>query len=273
MPELKKKHHYVWKHYLKAWSFNGQVNCIRNGKEFPVSLEGIANKRFFYESIPLGENELKFILELIRGVIPNGKRNIGYILELYTYISKSDNEYDRKCGIEDLHSIIESKFIPILDKLLNNDLSFFNNNSEKDWFAVFIGNQYTRTNKMKSNLLNLDLEKYKINPKIIAPIMSLITAEVVANWIFYESNLTILINESEEKFITSDQPIINIKSDNVVNEKISEFELFYPISPNRAIYLSKEKLTKKEVKTAEVKHFNSMIKKHSKDQLFYLKTS
>jgi hypothetical protein len=268
MKQLKKKHHYIWEHYLKPWTKNGQIHCIRNNKKFLTSTENIGQKRFFYKAIPLGENEEKFIHTLINQIIPDGQKQLNIIFNLYQSLSTSKNEYDRKCGIEDIHSVFESNFIKILDKLYQEDLSFFNNSVEKDQFSLFLGLQYTRTLKMKENIERLNLEKYNLNSEKLSVIMSLINGEIIAKWIYYKSKIQFLINNNEEKFITSDQPIINVKNKNVYQGKIKGFELYYPISPKYAIYLSENLSGKIKVDNDTVKKYNNMIKNNHNEQLY-----
>ncbi len=48
--QVKKKHHYVWKEYLKAWSENNQVPALikKSGKIIKANPEGLAQQRYFY---------------------------------------------------------------------------------------------------------------------------------------------------------------------------------------------------------------------------------
>ena len=50
MSTKKKKHHYVWQHYLTAWARDGeQVWCLRKGGEpFRSHTLNIGQQRYFY---------------------------------------------------------------------------------------------------------------------------------------------------------------------------------------------------------------------------------
>jgi len=47
--EIKKRQHYVARYYLKPWSDNEQIYCIRNQKVFKSNLMNIAQEKYFYE--------------------------------------------------------------------------------------------------------------------------------------------------------------------------------------------------------------------------------
>jgi len=52
--QLKKQHHYVWKEYLKPWTSENKIFCQRDNKLFSTSLNNIAQQRFFYKTLKLG---------------------------------------------------------------------------------------------------------------------------------------------------------------------------------------------------------------------------
>jgi len=61
----KRKHHYVWEHYLKAWETGGKVWCARGEKIFPSSTENIAHSRDFYRLKELSDSDVDLVKRLI----------------------------------------------------------------------------------------------------------------------------------------------------------------------------------------------------------------
>jgi len=57
----KRKHHYVWKYYLKPWVSDDQVVCLRDHKVFKTSLENVANSRDFYRLKEMSEADIYFL--------------------------------------------------------------------------------------------------------------------------------------------------------------------------------------------------------------------
>ena len=72
----KKRQHYVWQHYLKAWMINGQVFCLRNHKNiFQAKTTMLAVQNYFYKINELTEQDLRTINLLIEPM-PNGTKKI-----------------------------------------------------------------------------------------------------------------------------------------------------------------------------------------------------
>jgi hypothetical protein len=266
---IKKKHHYVWKHYLKPWTVNEQICCLRQGKRFSSSLENIAQKRFFYKSIPLNEIELKFIGSFLNQAHPTAKKTLLGLLDVYLK-SAYTNEYTQKSGLEDFYSIVEGNFIPILDKIYKNDFSFLDDLKERNDFSFFIGIQYMRTHKMRDNFNNLSLINVPkdLNKDNLGKIFSLFFADIIGNWFFQVGRLNLLHNESDFDFITGDQPIFNKKGHIKVNGNVKEFDLYFPITPKLAIQISDYKEGEEFLDKDSVINYNKMIKSNSKEQIF-----
>ena len=61
----KRKHHYVWEHYLDAWATDGQIWCRRADKYFPTSTENVGQRRDFYRLKELSDGDVAFVERLI----------------------------------------------------------------------------------------------------------------------------------------------------------------------------------------------------------------
>lgn len=264
---LKKHQHYVWKHYLKPWTVNGKIYCQRNGKTIHTNPKNIGQKRYFYQSEPLSRADLSFFISFLERVEPTARKSLYKLLDLYNYTTNS-SEYLKKCGIEDFHSDIENSAITVLEKLYLEDLSFFENNEEKNAFCLFVAAQYTRTNKMKKNVLSTDLKTPNINKENLGRVFHLFITDAIGNWIFSKAKLSLLVNDTDIDLITGDQPVLNVKwdpNDEVIPE---EFELYYPISPKKALYFSEKTSGKRNIQENEVIEYNELIKKYSDEQLY-----
>jgi hypothetical protein len=265
---IKKKHHYVWKHYLKPWTENEQICCLRQGKRFYSSLENIAQKRYFYESPPLNEVELEFISSFLNQAHPTARRPLSGFLEMYLK-SAYTNDYTRKCGLEDFYSIVEGNFIPILDKIYKHDFSFLEDLNDRGHFSFFIGIQYMRTHKMRDNFNNAPISvPTELNKNNVGKIFSLFLADIIGNWVFQVGRLNLLHNKSDLNFITGDQPIFNKKGHIKVNGNVKEFDLFFPITPKLAIQISDHAEGEESIDRDIVIHYNKMIKSNSKEQIY-----
>lgn len=274
MSTVKKQQHFVWKHYLKPWTKNDKICCSGHGNIFHTSLDNIAQKRFFYKSEPLNSHEFSFVQSFIEHLHPSAKTSQFGLLRMYCITANYD-DYLQKCGIEDFHGIVESKFKSVLAKIYGKDLSFFENDEGKNNFSFYVGCQYTRTNKMRTNLENAPLKiPESIDKEKIAKVLSLLMGDMIGNWMFSKSKLTLLINDTDENLITGDQPIINTKAlnSNKYNPP-KEIELCFPITPKIAIYLSDKSMGEQKLNVKEVKEFNEMIIQQSKEQIYSMDKS
>ena len=274
MKNIKKRQHYVWKYYLKAWTKNDQLFCKHNNQVFLSALTNVGQKGFFYESITLSAREHDYIRKFFKNAHPTAEKNLTGLLNLYLITSKAD-EYTRKCGIEDFHAIVETKAIEILKMLYNLDLSFFEKDDYRNNFSFFVGCQYTRTKKMRDNLIKLPLNiSSDISKEKIAKVYSLFFADIIGSWISSRSKIKLIVNDSDKcSFITTDQPIINVKANVGYSVPVQQFELYYPISPKVALYLSESNEGVERVSENIVQEFNRLIFKHSSDQVYALNKS
>ncbi|CAL65870.1 DUF4238 domain-containing protein [Christiangramia forsetii] len=267
MPDLKKRQHYVWKNYLKPWSTNDKICCLRNGKEIITSLRNIGQTRYFYKAEKLSEKDLNFLKGFIKNANPKRQEGLLKILDLYIKFSEGD-EYSVKCGIEDLHCIIETRGIKLLNKLYEEDLSFFENEKDRRTFSFYLSAQFTRTKKMRENVSKISFNTPDLDNDKLARVFHLFFIEIKSFWIFHKTKLQLLINNSEVDFITGDQPIINALGNTEYDKEHEGYDLYYPISPKYAIYVSEKYEGKKEVLENEVKKFNKLIVAHSEEQIY-----
>lgn len=150
---------------------------------------------------------------------------------------------------------------------------------QREEFLNFLCIQYFRTigmrNNLKKNIVNMidvtrEFSEYKFNrdnirPESILPHMIwLLQAKCSAALSGQGANMQVIRNDTSLPFITSDQPIINMKA-KVADVAPKEFVLYYPLSPQVAIIINgpdshREKRIDKKM---EVNELNHMILEHS----------
>lgn len=272
----KKQQHYIWKHYLSPWLTENKLWCHRNGKIFFSSRDNIGQKRFFYRAEPLNDFERLMIKDFIKSMHPSSHAASLSTLAVYDAASHGD-EHTKKNALEDYHTAIEHTAIPIVEVLLDEDMSWLNNEDEKIKFARFLGVQYSRTNRVHEALaasLGLAEEpfpKYKgqFDVKKISKVYALLMGDVIGNWVYSAGHFSLLKNTTELEFIVGDQPVYNLDmKGRDVGELATTFNLYYPVSPNLALLVTSEPRVTKVLNLNEVNKYNEFIIFCSHEQLY-----
>lgn len=283
----KRKHHYVWKKYLKPWVSNkNQIYCCgRKNQIFLTSLENIGQIRDFYKLEKLNNDEIEFIQTFIH---PDDKLNQNWLLLLnastYGQFRMGKNQIDNKIDIlihntgENIHSHIETGAIKYIDSILAGNIDFLQNDEDRGLFTLFIFEQMLRTKK-KLNTIKKRIEKknyqdnkninisnvWKVLPHIFATsaTFSLLSKE--------QFRFILIRNKSEVSLITGDQPVINTYRINDY-EEVHDLEIYYPVSPKLALLLSSKEEYRDsdqiEILDEKAKKFNRMIFDNSEEQIY-----
>lgn len=307
LEEKKRDHHYVFQAYLKKWANkNGKIWCLRGGKLFDVKPINICFQKNFYRISSLNRMEINLIKLIFKDESEIFKSQLDDFLERYSIcdiyetmtnitrttappfytktkiaIENMDLLIDtaRSNMIEDAHCRFERESIKWLNSLCEESTEFFYSpfdNQNMD-FISFVCLQYFRTEKIKDYILNeLKQIENEIVPEhipagiiridnICQPVILLITAICAAE--LSQACLVLLLNKTEVPFITSDQPVINVKKESVGQAK---YEFYYPISPKVAIKLNNDFDGKTLIlkDKEEVYKYNDLISKESYKMLF-----
>jgi Protein of unknown function (DUF4238) len=163
----------------------------------------------------------------------------------------------------------ENRFQPVLKRTLNRRCDFFSEPDSATEFIHFITHQLFRTPmirninaKLENKIPDLDLNRTWL-------IESHIYATNVGAGIFVERDtyqFTFLENNTNIPFITSDQPVINL---NTQDDK--DIRLYYPLSPKQALIFSTGAPPQKICRTAsalEVEQYNHQMFNRSSDQVY-----
>lgn len=285
-----KRQHYVWRNYLKPWCNNGKIYCLREGEIFQANLMGIAQQRYFYRIEELSDHEIFTLKELLVNYqIPELQKSMNYWIDLYTYPYKYKDSLIKKGiditnterfkkwelnHIELMHSVIENDSVKYLNKLLNEDVSFYDVGESKADFNLFLMMQYYRTKKMRESFSGIEGKDLDINFERLSNIVSQLSAIAAS----FNMGLTekefkchIIKNITAIPFITSDQPVINICA-NYKQLKLlkgwNEFQLYYPVGPYLAVKISNEEHLREQICEENVIRYNNLIYNAAHEQIY-----
>lgn len=227
----------LWRHvelYLAPYKFKHIVDMTKRLNPVPVNHP-------LNQELQLGFANLYQILE--EGIV-----NVGE--DVYSDFEASGMEYIRRIIEGDLQF-----YYPSIDNCSDVALQNSRIYEKRDEFIVFLFIQYFRTVRMRKvcqknihdmidviknneikyekkivNFLLDNIDEKNLVPHLSMLFLSLCTDAFINN----NAHLTVLKNFTTENFLTSDQPIINLKSkDN--GSMPDEFVLYYPLSPKIAI--------------------------------------
>lgn len=296
MNQLKKKQHYVWKEYLKAWCSNGRINAYLKSSRKSISsnLEGVVQERYYYSLSEFTIEEEMILEEIVKRFTNPEVAEMN--MELYRVVvsySKINRELQKKDIAENLKKELYRKLkllqknaveeihtkIELLGKHLIKARSaeqLFPIFEEENRFVifVFICTQYFRTKKMRL-AYNGFVKDHSHLKEEYSDIISLVFSNSLAWSLAYKNKCKIvyLINETNIPFITADQPAVNLKKHkNNVHGNVGEFELYYPLTPKNAIlikiYQQENSIENYMVGYEEVAYYNKSIFDNSEEFAF-----
>lgn len=263
--DLKRENHYVWANYLKNWSSDNS-NVWYTTKKHKIandSVKAIAKEKDLYRYQYIARQHLDLILFLSKKSPKElqecHKSYLDFFLQLQTAESlyrKSDKRDEQVLAhiealksntIENLHTAHENDVGIILKCLQSYDLTVLDNIQNMVKFISYWGHQIARTKPFRDKILaaqtNQELQKtYKESWWFISYILGMNLGKS-----FFETRKIdkhcLLINETDEDFITSDHPIINIHE--AINENDlaipsdDQADFFYAISPKLGYMINK----------------------------------
>ncbi|SEU20064.1 DUF4238 domain-containing protein [Stigmatella erecta] len=287
-----RKQHYVWRKYLEAWATDGSVWCRRGSATFNTGLMNIGQERDFYSPQPLTNADKQFLrmdaastkrpdlVEFIEQEIAlrdemfalneqaKQWRDISRLEELEAFIHNSEEKYQGR---------IEHQGMPFVNALVAGDITWAGNDKEWRKFILFYATQYLRTKRIQEKLKNfLEPQAQRIGYSVDRtwPISRLLETERLASGIYHHCSLVLLETSGTLEFITGDQPTFNAEAvetyslDNIPNSH----ELYYPVSPNRAVLLVEEERRSapliRVATEAEVLRYNEVIRRVALEQVY-----
>lgn len=289
----KRKQHYVWQHYLRAWATAGQICCQRGGQRFRTATSNVANRRDFYRLREMSAADIR-ILELLvsrmtrplQVLAMNWIRMFRFVFELkrvYERSGRRDPAIKRQIEEtinnfeEDLHTSVENEAIPLLASLRRRDTRFLADDDAAVAFSRFIAAQYMRTPRvMRRTIESTTGEVPEFDIESAFGLMRTIFATNIGQGVYLrrrELRLTFLDVPSGLEFLTADQPIINVHAVGLPNGVAPEgLEFYYPLDPTRALLLSfgaPERVVEAVTLPADqVTAYNRMIVTMSDEQVY-----
>jgi hypothetical protein len=283
----KKLQHYVFQAYLKPWSNNEQIYCLREGKIFPSNLRGVACERFFYALQDLTPDEVKLIEEtLIDKSSEPLRRHQKYFLDLCLGLLKikknvlnhPDSGFTSVVeelvtnAREDYHQIVEDDLLPFLNLMLEGNTDFYLENAQAAKFLYALSVQFTRTKQVRETAAQQIGSTFNgCDIRRVISVISDIIAMGIGQSLYIDKDQfkLILIDSDTDPFIASDQPIINLHA-TFDGKPPGKLEFFYPLSPHKAMLLveASSKKVSSLVSAVSVNNYNILIAQNSHEQVF-----
>ena len=282
----KRRHHTVWQQYLKAWTVDGVIWCLQNGRIFCAGTPAIAVEKDFYKLQQLTPEDIDLIKLFFGQGHPLAVRNHANFLNMVMAPFQLTHQVpkDKRPGIdrlldqyasnvlEDYYSGIEASFIPLLERALGGDISFYDDDEDCIPFLNYLCTQYMRTKRAKQAVELCKADGSADISRVWNVIVPMAVTNIGAD-LFRDRKrrkLVVIQNLTSSPFITGDQPAINLKAAHA--RPPEHLSIYYPISPKVALILGEvdeEPPYRTEGLTAEqVATLNRMIVEASHQQVF-----
>ncbi|MBK3665537.1 DUF4238 domain-containing protein [Bradyrhizobium diazoefficiens] len=286
----KRRQHHVWQRYLKPWTVDDQLYCLRDGAIFVTGTNSVGVDRDFYKLHKLTDDDLALIKMLVIDAgHPLAKRHhedlLVHLVGPARFVEQNRHQLGnlekieelldihQTNALEDYHAMTENRFLPILDMILAGDLSFYEHAEQCITFLHFVCMQTMRTKGVKER--TIDRVKFHDQKDLtrIWGIMSLMFAFNIAMSLFRERKqrkLVLLDNSTDTQFITGDQPIMNLRGDGL--RPPTELCFYYPVSPRSALLLAEANkqpaFSSASLTAAQVGELNQEMRRACHSQLF-----
>ena len=287
--ERKRKQHYVWQHYLSAWTNSkNQIWCLRKdgSRPFPTGTDNIAHRAYFYKIQELNDSDIACVRGLFGASPKHVQDNAERIVAKFNEIFKLRREYEARQQLtdarkevletliinfeEDLHARIEDAAVGPLAALRCGDMSFMETDSFA-MFAQFLALQHLRTAGVQERL-QLGLQRSGINAGVVN-VLRHIFADTIGFSLFsdrHSLHAALLESPDGDEFITGDQPVHNTLA--APGKATERLQLYYPVSPKLALLLTTEpERPGREhgmLSHEEVVKYNAMVERVAHEQVF-----
>jgi hypothetical protein len=261
--------------------------CSQHGRVRRDNVRNLGAENYFYKLHPISEDELAFLGLFINdspeGLRPHHERIVSLLAAPHEikrqielgHLDGADLEEIERAIVElneTLHTQTEETFRTYLRAMRSGDLSYLDDAREASAFYHSLSVQYARTNHLKLARIIMPPERMELYRKVANPLIHIISANVgLSLYSDRKRHRVILIdNNTPTPFITADQPIINIATDPTDTEPPERFELYYPISPTKAMLLvdSTSENVPDIVSLIYVQQMNLRMAAHSYRQLY-----
>jgi hypothetical protein len=256
------RQHHVAQVYLRAWAKDQKLFTLQNGQIRRAAVRDVAVQNRFYQLRPLSVRDEAFIRMWIAALPEVSRAKHLQTLAIMTLPFRlrdtcgpelaanpeadTEVEYLAVNLYEQWHGGVESAAAPLLEAMRDGDLSFYNDEKASVTFLQFLALQHFRTKAGKERTLRLLAESsfeqtHGINMENCWPVLSQIMAHTVGGSLYVERDkrrLLLLTNTTGIKFITGDQPLINLLGHGDYRTPPNFLSFYYPLSPTRAMILT-----------------------------------
>lgn len=265
---IKKKHHFVSQFYLKAWSIDSHKIYTRKLDQitpYLVRTAETAASNYLYKNHPLSKQSISFldnfakltycneltIYSLIIKTISEIHELIDFSKQMYTNLEQNIPKeliHEEKSfysnPIEDYYCLLESKFSPIIRKIIENRFDQLTID-DYDLLLLFVTSQSIRSEKRLSKIRKKFTLKFQnINKNEVDTLCLYLGLlldhklhQVLTNKIY---TISIIENNTNINLITSDNPVINTKFKSSSNKEV---EYVIPISPKYYLHIKENMYT------------------------------
>jgi hypothetical protein len=175
---------------------------------------------------------------------------------------------------ENPHTSIEDDLKPSLEAMLAGDLSLYADPAKASMFCRGLAARYLRTDlvkKARSIWRESDLTLFERIANVLVHIYSInLGRSLYIDRDRYK--IVLLENASEVPFVTADQPVINIAASPMETKPLERFELYFPLSPTKAMLLADPSSVNcprdPSVGAISVNVYNSHMVAHSYQQIY-----
>jgi hypothetical protein len=294
--EKKIYHHHVPRFYLQAWAEDNRVCWSGYGKILHSELTVVGGENDFYRLEELSQNDFAMLQELAKRFAHGSREtNLRFLRRitrphiarnvLMAYDRDHEIEGERVSdwikaldiemsnAVENHHMGVENGFQPYLTAMLNDDSTFYEDDRKAADFLYGLMTQQTRTRRMREVMTSMQslFDDFRSVWTILHQMIA-VTASASLYVDRKDFKIVLLDNRTHVPFITGDQPVINLHGDPVNHTPPERIELYYPLSPTKAmLFLERGNSTftyGQQVTLNEVHAFNKQIATHSFKQLF-----
>lgn len=252
--QAKVYHHHTPRQYLLPWADpDERIAWQGYGKVLRSGLTVVGGEDHFYRLKELTTPDIDCMNLFIDGLQEIGRDGHKRFLQMYVLPTQLKRflaergeinpeamkqvDVVRANMIENYHASIERNFWPYLDLIKARDFRFLDGDSRAMEFFHGLSIQYMRTKTMKERALKKQNVLFDDVERVWDVLSHIMAVEMGRSFFMDRRNFHIIVldNDTQVPFITSDQPIINIRSDAKSFQPPEKMELYYPLSPTQAM--------------------------------------
>jgi len=288
----RKLHHLVPRFYLRAWANREeQVYCLQDGRILRPNVKNVCAQNYFYRLQALSQEDVDFLRTAIINDSPKAlkavhEQLIGAFTRPFALKQKllaADSASPEAMAQierlivelnEDVHTSVEERFRPYLHAMIEGKLDFLKDPPRAAEFFWGLALQYMRTDYLKRARRPIERERLERYNRIANLLAHIVAFNAGFSLFLDRGSLTIMLldNRTAVPFVTGDQPVINIAANPKSTKPPARFDLFYPLSPQKAMLLlepASESLPSQSWVSETAAHvYNLRMAAHSCRQVF-----